>query len=969
MNSACRSILICFSSVSFFALTGCNEGGNDVDGLGGSILEHHDTFVTASIMDDYGFYTIGEQNRHQISLLKNIKLSENREVQIDEVKTLNNDHNCDIQQYDVQGFTIESNESIVCDYQYKIKLKEFSPDVHLIGDTLGYKRVVMSSTPSQDVELVPFGISVFQNSKTVVDIEQELIKAGEHASLEGFSLTDNVVITPLAGTSNVVVDPDAKTITYTPSSSFVGNERISYSLKKLNGEMLAGTFTVTVSKGSVQSISIDKKIEILDDIVVNEPKKISVEKYVTNVDDNYQLIYVSAFGANVKLTSLVDTDNKSFVFEAPMLGAYFVNVIVSDHRGGYDVGLIKVNVSDPATEGDWDSIWDRLKLFNAPLSTTDAIISNVAYTDSNFDDNANNMKGLWIASFNHNMAQDYCGTLGRLPSTTELKELYTNKSPVSKDWPTELAYWTNDSNTVVRLDTGEEQASKVYTGYYVTCVGVVGFDIDTVASDVTNVVADQSDKAKIVVKLTFNDRPLANEFVSISIPSSAESSIDASTVMTNSDGIVVFELSSLKAESFTATVTFKSQTRTINISFIGDAKTAELYQNTTIDYANIYTESNEVTASLIDANDNNVPFESISFVTSSPDVDIRVKNTETDASGRQRADITWASTIIPINDTSIEVSSSYLRAVDDVLFHKSSIVTFLVAQFTDLVVVKDYESIRDGINVVRAIMKDVDNNGKAGVTVNYLSSDRLCLINNNNAFDIPVSVVSNNEGHADVNITFSGIPENYPNGYQCDIEATYGNNQKTKKVNFASYICGGVINDKRNNSSGNCVKIASYPTLSSKGLITAGTSSTFWNTLVSRTNLSSYLSQGKQVAQTYNGYVRIGASYGHWNDTAFKGSTHGLCKAYNDIRLAGRTNWRSFRSQEPNNTYFRVSEITKKLGDMSKYGWPTVFPYSNERWYDKSGAKRLDAYNLINARQELSNVSNGRAFIVCYSPN
>ncbi|HIF9544739.1 TPA: Ig-like domain-containing protein [Photobacterium damselae] len=945
-----------------FNLLGCNGSNSNSS----SIPEQKEKFVSASIVDDYSLIDINdEQLKHKVKLLDKIRLSENYEVIISSIESLNKNKACKIIERDFDGFSIEGIEPLVCDYQYQIRLKSENNNVKLTGDTTGYTRVLMSNNPESS-KLIPFGVVAYQNKPTVIDIEEELSKVGDTTSLDDYVINDDIVVTPSDSSSIISVDSSTHKITYTPSDSFSGNEQISYSLTNKSGDkVLAGSFVVTVAAEIINGIDIDEKIEIggADSAEVNVEKVIDISNYVHNVDDDYQLIYVSAFGAKVELNSPTDPQNKKFKFQANMLGDYYVNVIVSDHRGGYDVGLVKVNVTDPNGVGNWPSIWNGLLYFNAPLTTVDALTDNIAATSSYFD----SALGYWIAAFDYNMAKDYCNTIGRLPTVEELKNLYTEKSPGIRGWPIEKVYWSSDLNTVVNLADGSDSASKPNTAYYVTCVGDGDFKIDTKESTVTDIVADEMDTATIVAKISFNGSPVEGETVNL-VLSDSKAVIDTPQVMSDSNGEAKFSLSSRTAETFIATATYDTPitrdliSRDITVSFIGDAKTATLDQSTTVDNVSIYSQEAEVTASLIDINNNTVPKEVVSFSSFATSVTVTPATTETNTDGKQVAKIKWTDTTIPLNDQTVEVFSTYIRPGETVPMTASSLVRFLVAKFTELKTIVNNESIDGGINIVRAIIKDPSDNPKSDVDVNFKSNSDLCWIDGKDATTVPVTIASDSNGHANANISFKGVPEDYPKGYNCSIEATYGNTVKSNIVNFASYVCGG-INDKTTNPDGNCVKVASYPSMTSNKLVTAAFGESFWKTLKNKTGFNSYVNatDGVEFTKGHYGFI-IGGDSKHRNDEFRAGNA--LCKAYNDLKLAGRTNWTPFAK-----TVGDTSLIYKEIGPMSLYNWPIQKGYSVERYFQKQGAWRLRSFSLETGTDPSPTSSIFKNYITCYSPN
>ncbi|HIF9373440.1 TPA: Ig-like domain-containing protein [Photobacterium damselae] len=939
-----------------FNLLGCN-GSNAP-----SVPEQQEQFVSASIIDDYSLIDIGDaQLRHKVKLLDKIKLSGNYEVIISSIESLSKNKACKIIEKDNEGFSIEGIDPLVCDYQYQIRLKSEDANIKLTGDTTGYTRVLMSNNP-EAAKLIPFGVVAYENKPTIVDIEAELSKVGDATSLDDYVLNNDVVVTPSDSSSTISVDSNTHKITYESSDSSVRNEQVSYSFtNKSNGEVLAGSFVVTVADEIIHGIDIDENIEIggADSAEVNVEKRIDISGYVNNVDDDYQLIYVSAFGAKVELSSSTDHKNKEFKFQADMIGDYYVNIIVSDHRGGYDVSLVKVNVIDPNGVGKWPSIWHGLLYFNAPLTVVDALTNGVATTSSYFDVD----KGSWIATFDYNMAKAYCSTIGRLPTVTELKNLYTEKKPATLNWPIGQRYWSSDLSKLVDLSNGTESSSQPNTAYYVTCVGDGDFKIDAGESNVVDIIADGNDIATIVAKITFNGSPVAGEVVNLTHSSSATNN-NGSQVATNDEGEAKFTLSSYKAETFKASVEYDSprtrslMKRSIDVSFIGDAKTANLDQSTTVDYVSIYDEKGEVTASLIDAYSNPVSKEAVSFSSVANNVSITPTTTETDANGKQVAKIEWIDPI-PVNDQTVEVSSAYTLPGQSAPEIESSFVHFLVAIYAELRLLTNDDAMDGGTNFVQAILNDPSGHGKGGIDVEFKSSSNECLINNHDASTTPFTIKTDPDGHANAAITYAG-PVNVPgvSNYSCIIEASYGGTTKSQVVNFISiynYICGSNYNDKGDNANGNCVKAVAMdfpnddPT-AEPNIVTAAMSTRFWKTVKDKTDFNA-----RVAAEGGDVVFRVDDSGGEFVKGGTKSdSNRGAaldiqCDAFSQLKVAGRDNWRG---------YLLVSRIYTKYGPMhANYNWPTAERYSKDQ-NEVTGGK-LAFYSLEDGTKKYWNYTEG----------
>ncbi|HIF9542555.1 TPA: Ig-like domain-containing protein [Photobacterium damselae] len=643
--------------VACFLLSACG-GGDD-----SSPPSNDDKYVTAVIADSYAVFPLSEKGVYRVNLINNVTLTKQEKIKVDSVSSLGKRHDCEIIDRDNDGFTIKADNPTVCDYQYTVALDNKE---HILGgDKEGVSRILISRTPD-NAKLTPFGIVTFSGKETIIDLSAELSNVGDSTSLNDYDIDEDVIITPSDSTSTVSVDNLNKTIHYTSDANFTGNERLSYSLKNAAGDVIAGSIFITVTEDSSNSsISIEDKIDYKPVVDVNSEVTIDVSPYVTNSDDDYQIVEINTFDAIIKLSDPTSFQNKSFTFLASQAGQYYVNVVVSDHRGGYDVALIRITVSDPSVK-TWSDIVDGSLIFSAPLTNHEANLLGLIHAP-HYDNGVNAN----VATFDVVAGTNYCTHIGqRVPDLFELEALYKNQKPKDKGWPVEVPYMTQGFMDVINLDDGAVSKVDISSSYYLTCVKKLNatskFEIDRVNSDVVDKIANGTDTASIIVKVSAADdgSPMSGESVTLSL-NSVTANPNSYNLTTGSDGQATFTLTDTVAEAFEAKVVHDGEERVINVSFIADSSVGTLRQVTTKTDADPDDSASyaEVKAILRDSSGNPLVGKDINFINIDGKVaKVRIDKVtpKTDGAGELYAKIYWDDTFKPTTDTVLTIKSSFM---------------------------------------------------------------------------------------------------------------------------------------------------------------------------------------------------------------------------------------------------------------------------------------------------------------------
>lgn len=440
-----------------------------------------------------------------------------------------------------------------------------------------------------------YAISIAQKS---VDSEVDLFAPISDTTLVGEPLTIDLKNDPnfvtqvpdgytmdqqltLIGGGDATADNTNQTITYKPADEG-GFAKIIYSYSN-GSDVKLGNITISVSS-SPNTAPNAPNIDYSDDpdaerVSINQEVIIDLAKYVSDDDgDALQLIYTDSWNAAVSPLNPQDMNNLKLRFETTKVGEHFVSYAVSDHYGGYAMGLIRIEVYDSGVAANWGNLQLDMSYYFAPLVKSDADAQGIAYTSSHIDTEAN---GANVATFNLLQAKDMCAASGRLPTQDELIALskIAGVGPAAYDgWPVEVDYWALDSGSasIVNLKSGQTSQTPNAGGQYVTCIGEGGYLIDTAQSKLV-AIGDGVDQASVAVKATFNGEPLAGITVEAAVTGSAN--LANTSLETDAAGYAIFTIVDAISEQVTFETNIENSTsiRSAQLHFTGNPNTAELH--------------------------------------------------------------------------------------------------------------------------------------------------------------------------------------------------------------------------------------------------------------------------------------------------------------------------------------------------------------------------------------------------------
>ncbi|PMO43728.1 hypothetical protein BCT11_08325 [Vibrio sp. 10N.222.52.B12] len=921
-----------------------------------------DQYVSVHAEDFYSVVQSTDSEEVRVNVVDKVARSGGERISLAEVEVLSSDPSCQLVDSDNESFQIISDHAMVCDYQYTVGLDGYSSGYQMIGKRSGVSRVVVANN-AQQAELVPFGVAGYQGETLEINIENELTKVGDNTSLSGFSLTDDVILMPTGSSSTVSLDKTNNKISYTPAATFKGNERILYTLENSSGNVLVGSAVVTVSERSSVGIDIPDKIEILDTVEVGKTATIDISPYVIDKqDDNFQLIQVVAFDSAVALSDASDTKNKTFTFRVEHAGQYYVNAIVTDHRGGFDVALMKIVAINPTQTGLWGDYYYNNQIYSAPLTKSEADSGGIR-NDGTYFDSAHSAKPA-VAVFRQGNAAQYCGTLGRLPTKPELQAVWSSDKGNSKGWPLSRGYITLDASTysVVSLSSGQELTDDGQS-YYVTCVSNGALSVKAIDRIV---VANGSDKAVVEATFLINGKVASGVKMTASV--SGRANLIKSSQITDSSGTARFEVTNIKAESVDISVEVGGEfSVSQQVTFIADISTAVLKQISTSQNNALADgiEQNQITALIVDKNYNSVPDVTVNF--SAPDSSTaKLNNTTgvTDENGN--AVVNFTNTVaesVGIKATYKTIGlTSYARFVNDYSYGVltvKALTTSAVANDSAKIVV-EAEFKQHGLPA-----KDVDIKGVTTGSAEFVSN----VVNTGDDGKAKFELTSTKAEN--INVTLS------VGSFSRTVTVAFNADPATATITKIEVVKNNAKSDGKETNQVNAVLKDAYSNILSSQTIQFAASGSAKITSTTKTNSSGVASV--YVSNTEGGIVTVTASFGSATsniDIKFTageialpvGSTVQFIQWFHNGYMCAKRRTILFRSTDQQDT-FDFSTIKRDLVSKACRNSPSQDYYRDSIWINISDYSHPNAAKFINASPplEIESTSNMQSEVWCIS--
>ncbi|EJG0582697.1 Ig-like domain-containing protein, partial [Vibrio parahaemolyticus] len=596
--------------------------------------------------------------RHEIDLSHYVTTSDNSPFKLTRVEALSSDAACQVVGQTDTQFYVAGDTKKACDYRYFAEsVNGKSVFSQSLSNPSNFALVRLATTEtSNDAQLPHLTHVTLKNTPVSVDLHAQFDAIGVDVS--DWVLSEEVTL-PYNHNASVDVDVANQTLTYTPESGFTGIDRILFSFTDAEQNPRLGQVDIAISVEGNQGLIVQDDILYPTPITYDETVEIDVSPYVTSPDgDDYQLVYLQSFHADVTPSNPNDVYNKSFTFSSTTFGPNIVTFAVSDHKGSYTVGGMQIEV-----EGNtpWGDISYDGKRFLAPLTTKQADALGIVYEKGQSD---SDYPSLEMAIMTPPQFEAYCVSRGASVPTLDQWQALTSNVKIKDEhqWPVQYGFAVDNNGTYYQA--WHDGTSSPLNGVAAKpmCVQSSYLQVVPRQSDL-EAVANSQDQAEVAVRVTLDGELVKGENVSASLSQGSNAQLVSSDVITDEHGIAIFELTNMKAETLTLTAEYGSNQVDVQASFIADVSTAELTLSTTVDNQN-YDNENEVTAKLEDAFDNPLVGYEVAFSadTHANSVDVQPQG-QTDADGQQVAKVTWTDTVSTNVDTRVRIKAAFDESV------------------------------------------------------------------------------------------------------------------------------------------------------------------------------------------------------------------------------------------------------------------------------------------------------------------
>ncbi|MCS0306577.1 hypothetical protein [Vibrio diabolicus] len=662
--------------------------------------------VTLSLKDASLAYLPSVEG-HEVNLSRYVTTSDNSPFKLTRVEALSSDAACQVLGQTDTQFYVAGDTKKACDYRY------FAESVN--GKLVGSKSLsnpsnsalvrLATTDKSAGAELPPLNSATLKNTPVSIDLKAQFDAIG--LDVTEWELSAGVTL-PYNHDAFVDVDVANQTLTYTPESDFSGIDRILFSFTDENKNPRMGHVDVAISVEANQGLEIQENIVYPEVVRSGMQVEIDISPYVTSPDgDDYQLVFLQAFDAKLSPVSPEDMYNKKFYFESGKEGDNIVSFAVSDHKGAYEVGLMKVEVY----ERKWEDFVLNDVLYMVPLTVDEAQEQGVEYSSSELEEQYYPPEN--FARLSAEEITKYCSDVGAEVITKQQWLDLTNIVDLVEDyyWPKDYSYGVNDTE-LGKMDVTWAFNSNYfepmdYRHAYPLCIKRTNMSLVPDMSKL-KAVANMRDKGMVAIKLSSFYGDVEGKVIKASLNLGSSAQLDSDTVTTDRNGIGVFKLGNLKAEVVILTAESSVGEVIADVQFVPDLDTAQLSLNTTLNEQD-YSGSNEVTAVLSDAFDNPLIGYDVAFSadTHSSSVDVQSQG-QTDVDGNLVAKVTWTDAV-PYFDTTVSILAEFDESISPL--EARSEVTF-IADESVLGVCGGKVNDKDMSNAQGNCLKVAEANGK-----------------------------------------------------------------------------------------------------------------------------------------------------------------------------------------------------------------------------------------------------------------
>ncbi|MDQ9091295.1 Ig-like domain-containing protein [Pseudoalteromonas haloplanktis] len=341
-----------------------------------------------------------------VNLSGSVKVSDGQTgYELVDVAPLDDEQACTIKEKNSDNFVVASDAATACYFKYTV-IDSNS------GDAQSSAVSQISFQPSNEnvsinkTRLTPLSVVISASECEDIDISAN-VPTGSQVSSELVTI----------GNGTASIDLDTNIIHFCVGSNIdaATQSDVYYSVVDTESEVVSlGSITVTVNgQGNISPeannfsyyfdpAKMEVKVPTSDEVIID------VNDFVEDADlDPVQLIGVSAIGADVAINESDDLDNTEFSFTSSTAGTKYISYQVTDHYGGYGVGVIKVEVAAPYQ----DFFVDTGDVSTSYTLTAPMTLSQAQYLGVNYYD-ADNTGEYEMATFLTNQALAICEARG-----------------------------------------------------------------------------------------------------------------------------------------------------------------------------------------------------------------------------------------------------------------------------------------------------------------------------------------------------------------------------------------------------------------------------------------------------------------------------------------------------------------------------------------------------------------------------
>lgn len=355
-------------------IVACGDSGDSGDSSNNIGTSYDDGESTIYSQDAIHFASL--QESITIDLSNKVILSSGEQLEINDLTVLSDDPACQKVLVSGMELSLESfSHPSMCQFQYNVKAvantTEYSSE-RMISQLVVVENplTIANSAPislTGSAVLPPIGVTLNNTENSIVSIKSQLATLyPQEADGKDFVLDGNLLV---LGNGKATKTTNSS-ITYTPDNGDLGGiTRILYSLTNSSKDVFKlGTIDVTVGIGNLNtppianSFSWDNNTEgiilgkqytidvtsIIDTNckVENNDENTATNSCISDSDssDKLQLTGIYAYDATVIPTAPNTVDSTKFNVTFNRTGTHDITYYISDHSGGYAVGIMRVDI-------------------------------------------------------------------------------------------------------------------------------------------------------------------------------------------------------------------------------------------------------------------------------------------------------------------------------------------------------------------------------------------------------------------------------------------------------------------------------------------------------------------------------------------------------------------------------------------------------------------------------------------------